>query len=81
MVATGAICNGAVIDFPDVVLPAATRAHAIGAEIESASLPARDGLIAGYIQNDPTTAMSRVTGAHSDENELAMVREWCAAFR
>lgn len=70
--------NGAVIKSPDGVLPAAARACAIaGAETE-ATLPA--GLIAGYIQNDATAAMSRVTGAHSDENELAMVREWCAAF-
>ena len=81
VVATGAICNSAVIKSPDGALPAATRACAIaGAETEGARLPARDGLIGGYIQNDPTAAMSRVTGAHSDESELAMVREWCAAF-
>ena len=76
VVVTGAICNGAAIESPDGVLPACAIA---GAETE-ASLPARDGLLAGYIQDDATVAMSRVTGAHSDENELAMVREWCAGF-
>jgi hypothetical protein len=78
-VTTAVMRNDVGIKCPDGFVDAATPACAVsGAATEDASLPACDRLIAGYIRNDPTAAMSRVTGAHSDESELAMVREWCA---
>ena len=77
-----AMCNGAVDNDSCGLISPATRAfHPIAcAATEGAVLPTHAALIPGYIRNDPTAAMSRVTGAHSDETELAMVREWCAHY-
>ena len=80
MASAAAICNDAVANGSGGCISAATPAFHPNADAatEGAELPAHTGLIAGYIRNDPTAALSRVTGAHSDETELAMVREWCA---